>query len=227
VARLRSPVRRPREVYAGARAGPRRQDDRQRPRGQGPHRGPGRHDRLPRVVRRDLRFLLIVSAVELATGPGLAVTVERARAGSGERCWNFTGDVAATAAWPGPVRAARVPGAHEPGGRAGGAARLLRRAAVGRRRAAIRRPKGSPTPSSGAAPRSRSFRVSSTSRTRATAEVCSGFFANLPDPCGGSSSPASRSWRFSGSACSSPRPASATGGPRSGSRRCWAAPPET
>ena len=49
----------------------------------------------------DLRFVFIVSEVELGEGAGPAVAVGRAAGGKCERCWNYTADVGADTRFPG------------------------------------------------------------------------------------------------------------------------------
>jgi len=48
-----------------------------------------------------LRFIFIVSQVELREGAALSVTVERAQGEKCERCWNYTTDVGADPRYPG------------------------------------------------------------------------------------------------------------------------------
>jgi len=54
-----------------------------------------------RSFGEDLRFIFIVSEVELGEGAGPVVAVGRAAGGKCERCWNYTTDVGADARFPG------------------------------------------------------------------------------------------------------------------------------
>ncbi|MGH9938356.1 MAG: class I tRNA ligase family protein, partial [Blastocatellia bacterium] len=56
------------------------------------------------LLGEDLRFIFIVSKVELRKGPALSVKVDVADGEKCARCWNYTTDVGADARYPGACR---------------------------------------------------------------------------------------------------------------------------